>query len=635
MTAHSPEPSRSWQPPGGHLAWALLLTLGVFVLAHGEAFRNPYCINDDVRQQVAWMQAWLEPDAYQPGDMLVDFARHYVSHGVRWIYRAASLAVEPVLFSKLLTGVLYVALGGLLFALGRRLGDAALGWGVAAVYWCLPFFLHNISGGLARAFAGPTLALFCLGQVSRRGGVSAAALAAQALCIPYMSVLCGLTAGFHWLLDRLAGQAGAAAAAGEGQGAPFLSRPWHWGVLLACAGLVWQFNHALDAAGHGPLVGREAMENRAEFTASGRLHILPVPSVWNEAVAGPLEALLPTRELGVAGGVAVTAALGGLLLLGAWRGGREPWGWVRAQGRCWLSLAAASLLLYFLARWRLMQLFVPTRYLEYSVALAHCLLLGSCLRHWLTWRGGRGVAPALAPAQAPALAPALALAVVLLAALLGGTRLRGQGLYDYRRDAALFQAVRALPRGVLVAGHPFLLDNVLTFGRRSVFTSFELAHPWCVGLWDRLAPRLEEGFRAYYSRDLAEVATFARRHGVDFMVVDDRHFRAEFFQWPTRQVPLCQAGGFGPLEGLCRAVAGNATTPVRDALPPEYPVAPPFFEPWRSRLRERFRTDDAAPFALLDPGLPGVHIDDHLRLVDLRPLRARLTLPESTAMESP
>ena len=110
-------------------------------------------------------------------------------------------------------------------------------------------------------------------------------------------------------------------------------------------------------------------------------------------------------------------------------------------------------------------------------------------------------------------------------------------------------AVRRTPKDAVFAGHPELMDNVLTFGRRNVQASFELAHPWMTGYWRQYEPRLRELFAAYYATDPQEVRAFARRYGVDYLVVDERHFRPEF---------LAGRPFFAPFDALIRALADTA-----------------------------------------------------------------------------
>jgi hypothetical protein len=103
-------------------------------------------------------------------------------------------------------GLLFVALAALLFVMGRRLRDARLGWTMVLVFWQMPFFLDALSGGLARAFAAPLLALFLYAWIARRPLLVAAALVAQSLLIPYVFVLCATAWMLGALIGRFAGQ---------------------------------------------------------------------------------------------------------------------------------------------------------------------------------------------------------------------------------------------------------------------------------------------------------------------------------------------------------------------------------------------------------------------------------------------
>jgi hypothetical protein len=43
-----------------HLLYVLVAASAVYVFAHWPALTNPYVINDDVRQQIFWMQQWVD-----------------------------------------------------------------------------------------------------------------------------------------------------------------------------------------------------------------------------------------------------------------------------------------------------------------------------------------------------------------------------------------------------------------------------------------------------------------------------------------------------------------------------------------------------------------------------------------------
>lgn len=533
--------------------WVALASLAVVVWAHRYGFASPFIINDDVRQQLYWMARWLDPALY-PANLLNDYAAGYVPAGVKGLYFTAAkgLGCDPILFSKLLTAGLFVVLALALFGIGAALEGRILGFFCAAMAWLMPFFLKNISGGLSRSFAAPLLALFLLAWIRRSGRGMALVLLAQALLIPYIAVLCAGCACLDMVFGRLT----------DRSDGPFPVRPWHGLVLVAAAGLVWSFNHALSASGFGPLVDRAALAVGPEFTAAGRLELYPLPNPFFDLVYWPFEGIGLFLDIDLVAGIVSLVLLLPLAVLGA---RRAPWRAYAPLYRPLAMLLAGSLVLYLLARVVALKLFVPDRYISYTINLLYALGLAVVLRHTLVGVLAR---------------PSGRMLLCVLAMGLGAWRLTGDGLYDYRSDVALYAAVETLPKDALLAGNPVLLDNVLTFGRRNVVASFELAHPWSVGYWARLYPRLAHQAEAYYAKDPDTVLEFARAYGVTHMVVRE----ADFTDKALAKGPL-----FAPLDGRIRELAGQPGN-----------------------------------FALLDKGkFPYTSPEPGMRLVDLRPLTAR------------
>ena len=287
---------------------AVALMSGViFVLAHFPALANPFVINDDVRQQLFWMQQWQDPALFR-GDFLTGYARHYVPWGVKALYWVASWFVAPLFFAKILPGLLFVLLAVCLFRIGTRLSDRRLGWMMVAVYWLMPFFLDNLAGGLARAFAAPLLALFWLGWQEERPWVMGTALLLQALFIPYIFLVAAPAALLAWLLARF----------GKDDPPPFPAHAAHFCLLGLGAALVIAMNLQFSADGYGPLVKAREMVNHPEFYAQGRYQILPEPSLlWD--LASPWEFIPPFREWGPIAGGLVCMGLLALVAIGVRR----------------------------------------------------------------------------------------------------------------------------------------------------------------------------------------------------------------------------------------------------------------------------------------------------------------------------
>ena len=555
---------------GLQLVWVVLLSGAVFCYAHLPAFINPYVINDDVKQQIYWMQQWLDPALFRH-DLLTEYARYYVPVGVKALYWMASWVMGPIVFSKVLPGFLFVLLGFCLFQIGAILGDKVLAWTTLGIYWLTPLFLDNLAGGLARGFAAPLLALLLLAWLDRRPGLIAFALLLQALFVPYMFLLGAAAVTLAWLGGRI----------GSFALPPFPARPADFLILAVGAVLVAGMNFNYLDAGFGPLVSAADMSHRPEFGPDGRYAILPVASLLWEFIR-PWEFIAPFRHGSTLAGVTVCVVVVPLALIGMWR---VDWRALKDRLRPFWWVGLASVLLYFLARIFLLKLFIPDRYVNYTISLFYCLALALCLK------------AVLKIGQWPR---KLALLAVVLAALIGAGHLYGVGLKDYSAYQPLYAALAATPKDALIAGQPNLMDEISTFAQRRALVTYKLAHPWSKGYWQKIEPRLHDLFKAYYASDPQEVVAFCRKYGVSFMIVDDRHFTPDFLK-----------GGFFLFPYVKRHLPGtNPGMAERNLCP--------FFAPFDQQIRRL--TAGRQHFALLSDNTfhPQV-IDQHLRLIDMRP----------------
>lgn len=493
----------------------------VGVTAQWPGLANPFVVNDDVRQQLYWMQRWLDPDLY-PQDLLNDYARLYVSWGVQGLYRVGVLFFHPLFFSKLVAVGLFAWLGALFYSTGCALKDHSLGLAALCACWLSPAFMENISGGLARAFAAPLLLLFTLALVRRSRKLARGALFGQALFIPYILLPCLLAATLHLAAWRLR----------IVKTMPLLHGWADAFFCLASLGLAVAWQHGLGVAGFGPLPWASEVAARPEFYADGRLDLLPFPSLAWDLIARPWSVFAPFRQ-GLVPGIAFTCLLLPALALGA---RRARWQTLDPHVAALGSLLLASLGLYAVARLAAFKLFVPSRYLEYTTNIFMCLgaafLLDALLR------------PRLVRVRRP-----LALALLACALLLGAARQYGVELYDYSAGAKLYEFARTTPKSARFAGPPKIMDNVLTFGQRNVYASFELAHPWSTGYWTQIGPRLERLAKASYATNPNDLSLFCREEGIDFLVVDQRQYTPEF---------IAKTPFFEPFSTMIRRLATDA-----------------------------------------------------------------------------
>lgn len=628
MTARSePGPDRGAVTRADGFAVAVL-SLAVFLFAHWQGFVNPYAINDDVRQQVYWMQRYADRDLY-PKTLLNDYAEAYVTMGVNLCYEAASWVgtrlgafgdsgasdksgkapgsglagssgaapargasgssgaapdssaasgtpagslssaspgapaspsarqtvnfFNPVQFTKILSGILFLYQCLAMFALGHFFGGRPQAWAMAAMGWLMPFFLENISGGLARAFASPLLALAALGLLRRRTG--SASILALGGCIPYIYLPCApavLWSSFQRFRR------------GTDSRPKLVFGMALFGLLLA-TGMAYMNGIKPQDQGFGPLVSLAEATGRPEFGPDGRLDLVPLPNPFLDVVYYPFERIGLFKEFGLIPGILSLVVLAPLLYFGA---RAVNWRALASSLKPLAVLGGSFLAFYIAARLMAFTLFVPDRYMQYPVNLLYAILLSACLA---------GAVTRLKPGKSAAVC------LILAAAAIGALRLSNVALYDYSADAPLYAAVEAAtPKNAMLAGHPELMDNVMTFARRNALATFELAHPWSRGFWAQLSPRLDGFFAAYYASDADTVFRFAREFGVDFLVVDEAHFTKGYL------------------------------------------AAKPFFEPFGAAIKALTQGRDlqTGGFAVLDASrFPRIPLRPGAFLIDLRPAR--------------
>lgn len=585
------------------LVYVIAASSAVYLFAHQDALTNQYVVMDDVRQQLFWMQRWSDPELFRD-DLLSAYARNYVPWGVQAIYAAGARVMNPVQFSKVVAGVLYVVTAVFLFGLGLRFRDELTAVFVVAAYCFSPFFLTKISGGLSQGFGFPLLAgyLYFLSkdQVCAAGVV----ILAASLLNPYIFLLCLVThalyVGFSLIHPTTIPDAratreesgdgernfprtgtGTETAAsipqrteGEGAGMRALdargqlgrgNSRCRWNIAEVCRGRTggpWTLADAVrHAARHvpvalgvllvagkyllfnpkefGDLVTQADMAGLVEYTAAGRYEIIPGAPMLMEFIR-PGIVNLSFNEWGLAAGfVCLTLlAAGAVCAFREWRRFIDPWGF-----RVFFFLCPASFMLYGAACVALFRLFLPERYAEFPLNVFYVVVVG------IAMRVGFGML----------VSDRVAFPVVTsLIIIMGALKLYHVGITDCSDQARLYQFLRTTPKESLFAGNPRLMDNVVTFGARKAFVTYELSHPWYKGYWATIKRRTSDLFDAYYSDSPEKIHHFCRENGIDYLVVRERDFSSESLK--SGQIH------FEPFDARIRnATAGRSSFALLDA----------------------------------------------------------------------
>ncbi|NJL82986.1 MAG: hypothetical protein HC890_08560 [Chloroflexaceae bacterium] len=165
------------------------------------AFQSAYVVQDDARQHIFWMQRFLDGELF-PQDLIADYFQSVAPAGYSLLYRlAATLGIEPLLFSKLLPAILGVALS--LFA-----------FGVCLTLFPLPFagflsvlllnqnlwMVDDLSSGTPRAFFYPLFLGFLYFFLHRKPIYCCLMIFLQGLFYPQSVLLSLATLGLQFLV---------------------------------------------------------------------------------------------------------------------------------------------------------------------------------------------------------------------------------------------------------------------------------------------------------------------------------------------------------------------------------------------------------------------------------------------------
>lgn len=566
-----------------YLLIVIFSTLFVYVLGHYDALTNPYVINDDVRQQIYWMQRWQDPDLFRD-DLLTRYAENYVPIGVKSIYYVFSGFMNPVQFSKALTGVLFVINGVLLFLIATKFADnfTALVFAICSFFFTC--FIDKISGGMSQSFAYPLLLAYLYFLASENLLGASLTIMIQSIFNPYIFVLCGMTHAlfllkrygkdffkwlktFEWNTDNKPGLLKLVLA--------------HTPVLIGVAAMMVQ-HVFMRTAEFGDLISWVDIYGHVEYTAAGRYQLAPGPDLYWE-VFRPVVTLVLFDDFGPVAGAA-SGALCLLLLL--WAVAINKWDVDTSKMWFLAYLIVASVILYLVSYEVIMRLFLPRRYVEFSFSIIYLILLAACASSVVKSMNLRAFSLT---------------GILMLTLVLAGLRIHNYGVYDYSVDKKLYDFISETPKSSMVAGPPELMDNVMTFGKRKAFVTFELSHTWFSEYWKLVRKRTFDFFDAYYASDPEKIYEFTNKYAIDYLVVRDKDFDPKNFS--------VVFNGFEPFSSEKRAAATSDGTNDEGFMI--------YFEPFHSYVSEKCKNNPH--FAVLDEQIfRPVFRGDGYRVIKLR-----------------
>ncbi|RMH55601.1 MAG: hypothetical protein D6679_11305 [Candidatus Hydrogenedentota bacterium] len=453
----------------------LIFLIGILtaLYLHSPALLSRTVYRSDLRQAIHW--AAYHTTTFRQDDLLLAYARFNESPVQNVLYWYGTLFLDVILLSKVLA-ILGYALAGLCAYFAALSFTNRTGAFFSACFFLLcPDQFVYYSGGFSKAWMMPLLMITIRFLERERWQAFLLLMPFAALAYPVAAVLIGMTVLVHLLLYRrnLLFPPG---------------RPVFFflaGSFVALVILLLRFGSPKGFI--GPLGAHELLMRTEELYEGGAQHYLPTPSL--------LDALLPFLTPPF---VLVSAFLIFLLL----KPKEITW------PSSFSSLLVASIIGYLLADLLFIRLYIPNRYLRYTIPVL--------LSFW------HGVHLPRVVKKIPR--PGLRAATVLILASIAVVSYRGdfkpgKETLDRSRLSSLCRFFETTPPGTLISGHPYVNDDIPIQARRSVLCNYKLAHPWFPRFYALQKERTLATFRAIYAADTKPLIELRKRYGVDLLVI--------------------------------------------------------------------------------------------------------------------
>jgi hypothetical protein len=494
---------------GVALAFALLCAARSMApaLASGEV------VQDDARQHVFWMLRFRDPELFA-GDLIADYYQALAPPGYRALYWAMSPVVDPLTASKLLPPLVgsVAALFTFLFARQLHPSPVAAFLASALVSWYV-WQYDDLASATPRAFLLPVLSAQLWALAASRVWLGAG--------------LAVLSAALYPVAGALAVALLAARLVGWRDGRPRLSRETSDRVALPVGGLLagaMLLSTQQTAAPFGPVLSAAEARMMPDLGVHGRLAFFvdDPAQYWLAGQYSGLDLRVRDERFPSVPMLAEYAALASLLpLLLVLTQSLPAVQQLGSRGLLLVHVLVVSFGLFGVSHLLLFHLYIPSRYVKWSVPLALAVAAGLALGILVETLAGR-----VGGNRRQVVGAGLALGLAL-----------GLASYPARYNAnfkddphpSVTEYLRAQPKDVLVAGVPLETDSVGIFAQRRVLTNREHFYPWYLGYYNELRRRMEDLIDAYYAATPAEVAEFAARHKVDILLVNRAAFDPQRF----------------------------------------------------------------------------------------------------------
>jgi hypothetical protein len=529
----------------------ILVSLSLFLITNFSAFQNPYAFSDDEQQTLYWMYQFDDPTLFQD-DPLTDYASFFHSQGIAFVaiyYVLTKLINNPLLIFKFLS-LLFIPLSAVfIFKIGKKLKNVRTGIILTSLFLIfLP--LMGVTNAFYKNFAVVLFIIFYYFYISNKYIYSLITTVLISLFYAPMTLICLTLLGFS-LVDLKSNKHGdnkhSANNTDNNFGndnknnknkplIPFLIRNQKkiylfLLVTLLCLIIVSSTTLLRDKSQFGSLATLEEMEGQPEFYNGGRAPILPVSFTF-AILYSLLPFLLPELFLfrwpflynpsdyilfylyALGRGAII---LGFLIVLFK----KIKLKIFSFPKKVWF-LPLSGVILFIIAKIFFFYLYVPKRYISYTLPLFLIMAVTLIFEKFLEVKKQSQQKYYLAAFFLFLLVFCFPFMVKMLGNSLGGT--------NQEENAQLYNFISALPKDILLAGHPHDMDAIPLFTKRKVYLNFELSHPMYSKYYEMIKERTYKVFYIYYTSDSQKFDAFCKLEKVDYFLFNQEHFEPEYLE---------------------------------------------------------------------------------------------------------
>lgn len=462
----------------------LLILVSFLVIFYCQYFllTDRYAIHGDVRQTVYSYLQYQDPELFQ-GDVIANHYRKWTPWGVSFVYFVVGLFFDPIQFTKVLPFFLCGFSVFLMYMLGKSLKNHIVGFlsGFMFIFvaWSREIF-EFFGPGDATDFSIPFCLLFLYFFFKRDFLKAAISVVLLSVFYPPLLLICLLTYLCSLIFDFL-----------KFHKTEKKKLLFFFGVVTISIAVLY----IKYAQGPIKLIALKEMKEMAEFYPGGRNPIFFHSAIkrWTNYESG-LAIDYPVKWL-----FSVSFVM--LLLL------RKKILKIPLLFWCFII---SSIVLYMITYIFMYKLYAPSRYMRYSLPIFLILFTSLNINKFYETIKPKGKQLIFL------------LSFVLFIPFCFMPKLQRYSFTAPSPD--LYRFLKTLPKSILVAGHPVLMDYVPAFAKRKVFINEETSLPYFLDFYPIIKERTYQFFKAYYSDNLADVYEFCKNYNITHFVVYKSHF---------------------------------------------------------------------------------------------------------------